>query len=370
MAPRRLKEAPPPADSSSDESDSESEAGIEEENGVAAEADNGERSSQHEEDDDEEEDDDDDEEEEEKEKLSLTNTKEESDSGSDSETDSDSVSDDTAPPSPTTADFTIKPSKSIDDSVQSKVKKPTKANASTPAPASTPPPKRAAEKDLDGNNSKKKKGTAEEDLKQVSSHQRLWSDDDEIEILKGLIDYQSKKGKDPTADMSAFLDFIKKNLHVDVEKRQLSTKISRLKKKYFSNAEKVEKGEILSKPHDRKSFELSKKIWGSINGHGSDDSGKSTKNKSKQIVSNDSEVKTNPNEADDFSSKYPCLTDSLKLVSSISENLLNQALPLMASSKLKELENKWRKLHMEGMELQNKRNELTYEQSKLILKLL
>ncbi|XP_062106179.1 STOREKEEPER protein-like [Humulus lupulus] len=380
MAPRRLKEAPPPADSSSEESESESEAGIEEENGVAAEAGNGEKSSQEDDDeDDSEEEDEDDGEEDEKGKLSSHMIKEEeSDSGSDSETDSDSDSDsdNTNPPSPTTADFTIKPSKSIEDSVKSKVQKPTKPSVSTPAPATpTTTSKRAAEKELEGKNSKKKKATDEEDPKQLSAFQRLWSDDDEIEILKGLIDYQSKKGKDPTADMNAFLEFIKKNLHVDVEKRQLSSKISRLKKKYLSNSGKVEKGEesVLSKPHDRKSFELSKKIWGSTvtNGDGSEDSAKSAKNKSKPIVkSSDGEVKTNPTDPDEFWSNYPCLTDSLKLVNSIPENLMKQTLPLIASSKLKELENKWKKLHMEGIELQNQRNELTFEQSKLILKLL
>lgn len=95
--------------------------------------------------------------------------------------------------------------------------------------------------------------------------QRLWSEDDEIAILKGMIDYRSKKKADPVADLTAFHEFIKKSLHVDVAKTQLQDKIRRLKKKYENNAGKEKKGKERSftKPHEQKAYELSKKIWGS-----------------------------------------------------------------------------------------------------------
>ena len=93
---------------------------------------------------------------------------------------------------------------------------------------------------------------------------RLWSEADEIAILKGMIEYKSKKGFDPYADSSGFHDFIKKSIHADVSKYQLTEKIRRLKKKYKNNAEKEQNGNapVFSKPHDHKSLELSKKIWG------------------------------------------------------------------------------------------------------------
>uniref|UniRef100_A0A9I9EEW8 Glabrous enhancer-binding protein-like DBD domain-containing protein n=1 Tax=Cucumis melo TaxID=3656 RepID=A0A9I9EEW8_CUCME len=52
-----------------------------------------------------------------------------------------------------------------------------------------------------------------------------------------MIDHSAKKGSDPSLDMNAFHDFIKKSLHVDVTKAQLMYKIRRLKKKSRNNAD-------------------------------------------------------------------------------------------------------------------------------------
>lgn len=107
------------------------------------------------------------------------------------------------------------------------------------------------------------KKTPTEDVKR-QLFQRLWSEDDEIAILKGMTDYRSKKKADPVADLSAFHEFIKKSLHVDVTKTQLQDKIRRLKKKYANNAGKEKKGKerTFSKHHEQKAYELSKMIWG------------------------------------------------------------------------------------------------------------
>ncbi|PON34738.1 hypothetical protein PanWU01x14_342060, partial [Parasponia andersonii] len=90
--------------------------------------------------------------------------------------------------------------------------------------------------------------------------QRLWSEDDEIVILKGMIDYAAKKGADLSTDMSPFLDFIKKSLQLDFTKTQLADKVRRLKK-LENNAGKKKYNP--TKPHEEKVFELSKKIRGS-----------------------------------------------------------------------------------------------------------
>lgn len=107
------------------------------------------------------------------------------------------------------------------------------------------------------------KKTPTDDVKR-QLFQRLWSEDDEIAILKGMTDYRSKKKADPVAHLSAFHEFIKKSLHVDVSKAQLQDKIRRLKKKYENNAGKEKKGKerTFSKPHEQKAYELSQKIWG------------------------------------------------------------------------------------------------------------
>ncbi|KNA02725.1 hypothetical protein SOVF_215960, partial [Spinacia oleracea] len=90
--------------------------------------------------------------------------------------------------------------------------------------------------------------------------QRVFSEDDEIEILKGMIEYRAKRGADPMFEIDDFYGFVKKSVHVDVNKGQIVDKVRRLKKKFF-NAKKKK----LSNPHEIHAFELSKKIW-DING--------------------------------------------------------------------------------------------------------
>ncbi|KAF7127347.1 hypothetical protein RHSIM_Rhsim11G0026400 [Rhododendron simsii] len=107
---------------------------------------------------------------------------------------------------------------------------------------------------------KKAKVVEEEEKKSVGVINRLWSEKDEVLILKGLIDFQSKSknGSDTYPDMGEFHELIKESLSVDVSKNQFVEKIRKLKRKYNINVEKA----VFSRPHERKCFELSNKIWG------------------------------------------------------------------------------------------------------------
>ncbi|KAI8530687.1 hypothetical protein RHMOL_Rhmol11G0078900 [Rhododendron molle] len=98
----------------------------------------------------------------------------------------------------------------------------------------------------------------EEEKKSVGATNRLWSKEDEISILKGLIDFQSKNGSDTYPDMGEFHELIKESLSVDVSKNQFVDKIRKLKRKYSTNVEKA----VFPRPLERKCFELSNKIWG------------------------------------------------------------------------------------------------------------
>ncbi|XP_022851586.1 STOREKEEPER protein-like [Olea europaea var. sylvestris] len=93
---------------------------------------------------------------------------------------------------------------------------------------------------------------------------RLWTEEDEIALLKGMINFKSQKGVDPYADMGVFFYYIKQKLQVIFFRAQMSSKISRMKKRFLNALEKGENGEdpIFSKPHDCKAFDLSKKLWG------------------------------------------------------------------------------------------------------------
>lgn len=378
MAPKRLPEDPPPASSSTEE-----EEESDEENTVS-------------EDDDE------------KDKTPTTNkstlTAADSSDASDSETESESNK---SPPSPSPSDFTIKP---VSAKPIGEFGKPNKTSANRKlaqppsATATTGGKKRAGEGDLEGKKPKVSKLSNGQDVNSKKASgvgvPRLWSEDDEIALLKGVIEYRSKKGVDPGTEMDAFHGFIKKNFHADVSVSQLRSKIKRLKKKYQDLAKTSENGEepVFSKPHENKFFELSKKIWGNV-----DDNTKNKKQPTKSVVKSspsalpNSEVSvppTNPKNkkqqtksaikscpsplpdsgitvapASSDSSLFNVLLESGKLLvpPEGAVNVMKDVLPLIESSKSKELESKWRKLQEEEFELYMKRVELVHDYGKQVL---
>ncbi|XP_019150127.1 PREDICTED: probable transcription factor At1g61730 [Ipomoea nil] len=102
------------------------------------------------------------------------------------------------------------------------------------------------------------KASADESKKQL--FQRLWSEDDEIALLEGMIEYTEKENGDPYTDLDAFHDFIRKSLHFTVSKTQVQNKMKRMRKKYINNAGKGKKS--FSKPHEQKTYQVSRKVWG------------------------------------------------------------------------------------------------------------
>ncbi|KAK4714230.1 hypothetical protein R3W88_020137 [Solanum pinnatisectum] len=146
-------------------------------------------------------------------------------------------------PSPSALDFTVKPS--------------------VPAKAAAPS-KSAAKRQQDTQTEKgrKKPKIAEEEEKNSAATPRsLWSDDDQLALLKGIAEYKAVKGMKPSADMSAFYEFIRGKLQAEVSKRQLRDKVRRLKKKYLTNVKDGEEP-VFMKGQDFLVFEHSKRIWG------------------------------------------------------------------------------------------------------------
>ncbi|KAE9615992.1 hypothetical protein Lal_00017586 [Lupinus albus] len=106
--------------------------------------------------------------------------------------------------------------------------------------------------------------------------QRLWTDEDEIELLQGFLDYTSQRGSSHHNDTALFYYQIKSKLQLDFNKNQLVEKIRRLKKKYRNVLNKISSGKDFSfkSAHDQATFEISRKIWsniGQITGGGVDD---------------------------------------------------------------------------------------------------
>ena len=96
--------------------------------------------------------------------------------------------------------------------------------------------------------------------------QRLWTDEDEIELLQGFLDYTSQRGSSHHNDTALFYDQIKSKLQLDFNKNQLVEKIRRLKKKYRNVLNKIGSGKefTFKSAHDQATFEISRKIWSNM----------------------------------------------------------------------------------------------------------
>ncbi|KAI3980868.1 hypothetical protein MKX01_025433 [Papaver californicum] len=106
--------------------------------------------------------------------------------------------------------------------------------------------------------------------------QRLWTDEDEIGLLQGFLEYNTKQRgtsiKNSSSyhhDTGPFYDHIKTKLQLEFNKNQLVEKLRRLKKKYRNVMSRISSGKkdlIFKTPHDQSCFEISKKIWGGETG--------------------------------------------------------------------------------------------------------
>ncbi|XP_071693075.1 STOREKEEPER protein-like [Rutidosis leptorrhynchoides] len=153
--------------------------------------------------------------------------------------------------SPSASDFAIKPSKKI-SSFEPSEKKPTLKRC-------------ALASDVKDNKKKAKIINGDTEDGRKSAIKRVWSEEDEIMLLKGFLDYQKDNGCSPLSDMDGFHRYLMDFVPGNATKSQLYEKVRRLKKKFRVNSEKVgPNGEdpTFVKPHEGQMFKLMKKIWG------------------------------------------------------------------------------------------------------------
>ncbi|NP_001305529.1 STOREKEEPER protein [Solanum tuberosum] len=305
-------------------------------------------------------------------------------SGSDSEAESGN-----SLPSPSASDFTVKPNVA--------------AKAATPSkPAAKRPQEAQKEK-----GKKKPKIAEEEEKKSPATPRSLWSDDDQLALLKGILEYKTVKGMEPSADMSAFHEFIRGKLQAEVSKSQISDKVRRLKKKFLTNVKDGEEP-VFKKGQDFLIFEHSKRIWGApgiSNGGVKDNVNNTSNGKAKKTVEvkKSSEPKKSAKvskpkddekqkeeeqqvavkevvkedivkgDQQDFQSKYPRLAASLETMSGLStmypngSSLLKENMSLIATDKAKVLEEKWKKLEDDEAALMVKRLDFIAEHYRLVV---
>lgn len=97
--------------------------------------------------------------------------------------------------------------------------------------------------------------------------QRLWTDEEEIRILRGFLEFTRRRGTTFAShqyDTGPFYEEIRQQLHLDFSKNQLIEKLRRLKKKYRNCAARMRsKGPSFSfrSPHEQAIFDIARHIW-------------------------------------------------------------------------------------------------------------
>ncbi|KAF8047388.1 hypothetical protein N665_3063s0001 [Sinapis alba] len=130
--------------------------------------------------------------------------------------------------------------------------------------SSKPETKKKRSSETDEGNAKRVKRVSGEEPKK-NCFQRVWTEEDEIAVLQGIIDFKNETGSSPYDDKNALYDLVKKSVSFDVAKTQFMEKIRALKKKFENNlgrGKKKGKDPSFPKAHDRKVFDLAKLVWG------------------------------------------------------------------------------------------------------------
>ncbi|CAK8572367.1 unnamed protein product [Lathyrus sativus] len=105
----------------------------------------------------------------------------------------------------------------------------------------------------------------------VRQYQRIWTKQDEIELLTGYLDYIKQQGRTTTtlqSHVASFCDQVKPKFSADFSRNQIVEKLRRLKRKHKMVLDKCKEVQVSSKsPHEQAVFEISHKIWGNDTHH-------------------------------------------------------------------------------------------------------
>lgn len=241
--------------------------------------------------------------------------------------------------------------------------------------------------------SRSSQNTGEESSKKPL-FQRVWSDEDEITLLEGMIEYWEKRGVDPAANINSFHAFIKERLQLDAVPGQLVTKMRNSKKKFKNNEAKVKNGKekIFTKPNEQRAFELCRKLWGSEEGimretSNSKPSVNGSASKKKKSAQNTSSavlvphlpqynIKNKDEKAtEEFETKHSSATQVSLCEHELSRfsgghvdaRFLRRGLELISESKREELEERWKKLQLAELQALSERALMIHEQTNLII---
>ncbi|XP_008800322.1 probable transcription factor At3g04930 [Phoenix dactylifera] len=121
--------------------------------------------------------------------------------------------------------------------------------------------------------------------------QRLWTDEEEITILQGFLEFTARRGTTFAShqyDTGPFYEEIKQRLQLEFTKNQLIEKLRRLKKKYrnvVSRMRSMGKDFAFKSSHEKGIYDIARNIWSANvkRAHDSDDDDLNTPNNSYTI---------------------------------------------------------------------------------------
>ncbi|MCE3049475.1 hypothetical protein HAX54_044966 [Datura stramonium] len=107
--------------------------------------------------------------------------------------------------------------------------------------------------------SPKKRVKTNGDSKKPPPFSKVWSDEDEISILRGIIKFKEETGHDARQNMVEFRAFILESLNLQATLVQLREKVRRMREKYEKTS--VGNGNGSRTQHEVELFRLCEKIW-------------------------------------------------------------------------------------------------------------
>ncbi|CAN7127217.1 unnamed protein product [Brassica rapa subsp. narinosa] len=183
-----------------------------------------------------------------------------------------------------------------------------------------------------------------------SSSSRIWNEEDELTVLKGLVDYQAQKGIEPKSNWSDFYRFLLGgggSITGKFSKEQVLSKIRKLKAKFIASMHK-------GNTSQSEAFLLSKSIWGLLNE--SHHSTKSPEMDNHEPSNNEvTEADFEGNDESSWAVRDAFETMVSKGLSDYQKKLQLEKLMNLGSAKRKELSDEWNELCAEEVKLNIKR---------------
>ncbi|CAN8287804.1 unnamed protein product [Cochlearia groenlandica] len=111
--------------------------------------------------------------------------------------------------------------------------------------------------------------------KQASSSMKnqIWNEEGELALLKGLVEYRCKDRSEPRIDWDAFLCFVGVTISAKISKKEMLSKLKKLKKNFAVNLERINGGKdpYFTRSTDSLAFGFAMTLWANNNNHDDDD---------------------------------------------------------------------------------------------------